>query len=279
MRRLSIGLCLALALAGCSDSPEDVLTEATGNLDKIDSGVLDVRLVATGTGDLEGQEFGFELSGPFQLPEEGELPVTELEYTQLAGEESATSVFLSTGDAAYAEIDGTFYELSPDQVESLRGGPDDEDPSSQLEELGIEEWVQDPEISDGDDVGGDATQRISGELDVVEALNDLFDAARNLGATSIANVPPLEGDNAEQLENAVESASVEVLVGADDGLLRRLAIDIDFEADAAEEVREALGALGGVGFSLDFEISEPNQDVTVEAPAESVPIEELIPDA
>lgn len=279
MRRLSIGLCLALALAGCSNSPEDVLAEATGNLDEIDSGILDVRLVATGTGDLEGQEFGFELSGPFQLPAEGELPVAELEYTQLAGAESATNVFLSTGEAAYAEIDGTFYELTPVQVESLRGGPEDEDAGAQLEELGIEEWVQNPEISDGDEVGGEATQRISGELDVVDALNDLFDAARNLGATSIANVPPLEGDNAEQLENSVVSATVEVLVGAEDRLLRRLTIDIDFEADAEEEVREALGALGGVGFSLDFEISEPNQEVTVEAPAGSVPIEELIPDS
>ena len=278
MRHLGVVLCLAFALSGCSDKPEDVLAGATANLDQIDSGVLDVRLVATGTGENAGQEFGFELSGPFQLPAEGELPVTELTYTQIAGAENATNVFVATGENAFIEIDGTFYEMPPERVESLRGGPEDEDPASQLEGLGVEEWVVEPELSEGEDVGGDATQRITGELDVVEAFNDLFDTARNLGATSIANVPPLEGDNAEQLRNAVESASIEVLVGEDDGLLRRLEVEIDFEVKAASEVREALGALGGASFSLFFEISDPNQEVVVEEPPDALPFEELAPE-
>lgn len=197
--------------------------------------------------------------------------MTELTYTQIAGDESATNVFVSTGENAFIQIDGSFYEMPPERVETLRGGPEDEDAGSQLEGLGVEEWVLDPEISEGEEVGGDATQRITGELDVVEVFNDLFDTARNLGVTSIANVPPLEGDNAEQLENAVESASIEVLVGEDDGLLRRLVVDIDFEVEAAAEVRDALGALGGVGFSLYFEISEPNEEVTVEEPPDALP--------
>lgn len=272
MKRCAAALVFVVALAGCSDGPADVLSEATGRLDEIDSGVLHVRLVATGTGEIEGEQFGFELEGPFQMPAEGELPLADLTYTQIAGEESDTSAFVADGQAAYVEIEGVFYELPEDRVASLRGGPESEDVSAQLEELEVHDWIVDPEIADGPDVAGDATRQIRGELDVVEAINDLFSIAQQLGAGSLAGVPRIEGEDAEQLENAVADSSAEVLVGEEDGLLRRLAMDIEFEADATEEVKEALGSLGGVGFSFEMEIASPNEDVSVEAPPDAQPL-------
>ena len=68
---------------------------------------------------------------------------------------------------------------------------------------------------------------------------------RLFGAGSAADLEPLEGANAEHVRRAVESATIEVLSGKDDRLLRRLSIETDFGVDVPDDMRKALGASQG----------------------------------
>lgn len=175
--------------------------------------------------------------------------------------------FISTGKAAYVEIGGTAYELPPENTESLRGDPQaaEEGPFDQLE---LDTWVTDPETSEGETVDGVETETIAGRLDVVAAANDLFGLARDLGGTT---VPAVEGEEAERLRAAVESASLEVVIGRDDELLRRLRIDVDLTATAPDRLEPALAELLGVRFQLLLAIEDPNEPVRVEPPPDSLP--------
>jgi hypothetical protein len=255
---------LALALAACTHEPsaQEVLSETAGNLGEIRSGDLSLRLAVAASG---GERAGFELEGPVALAEQGELPVAEVEYAQIAGDERATVTFISTGERAFVEIGEEVYALPSDDVDELRGGAVE---AGGLQELRIEDWFVDPELSDGGEVGGAETDRITADVDVVAAANDLIALARELGA---ANVETIEGASAEQLRRGVESATVEVYTGEDDRLLRRLVIDARLRADVPRELRDALGAFGGARLTLELGIADPNRPVSVEEPDNAQP--------
>jgi len=102
----------------------------------------------------------------------------------------------------------------------------------------------------------------------VAALNDLLAAARELGGVELA---PVEGPNADQFRRAVRSATAEVLTGKDDRLLRRLAFDVDLGVQGSEQLRQILGSLAGAHVDFELTVTNPNQPVQVEAPANAVP--------
>ena len=269
MRRAAPAL-VAFACASCGLIGGDPLADAADGLAAIRSGVLGFRLVAETEG---GQEAGFFLRGAFSLPEGEELPIADFSYGRIDSGDEPRTRFVSTGDAAYLEIEGTAYELPPETVSDLVGAaaPSEEGPFSHLE---VTEWVDDPDESEGRplDEGSAPTTVISGELDVVAALNDLFDLARDAGGFDL---PPLDGEDAEMLRNAVEDARVE-LVTADD-VFRRLEVTVDLAGDAPGSLEDPLADLLGVGFRLQVSIDEPNEPVTVDAPSDPRPIEELAP--
>jgi hypothetical protein len=123
--------------------------------------------------------------------------------------------------------------------------------------------VIDPEVSEGEVLDGVETERISGRLDVVAAAQDLFAMARDFGGVS---VPAIEGEEAERLSDAVKSSSLEVITGREDGLLRRLELQVDLEASAPKKLEPALSDLLGVGFELLLEIEDPNDPIRVAPP-------------
>jgi hypothetical protein len=264
LRLACILAVLAVALTACGQGPnaQDVLSQTAANLDEIRSGDLSLRLIVAARG---GEQAGFELAGPVALAKEGALPVAEIEYTQIAGDERAAVAFISTGERAYVEIGETVYALRPGQVDELRGGGA---ATGGLGELRIEDWFVEPELSGGGEVGGTETDRIAADVDVVAAANDLIQLARELGA---ANVDRIEGESATQLRRSVESATIEVYTGEEDRLLRRLAIDARLRADVPREVEEALGTFGGARFTLELGIADPNRPVSVEAPENARP--------
>jgi hypothetical protein len=271
MKRLAlllVALTFAPVLAGCGGGGSDnALSETASKLGEIESGVLVLRVLVEGTGELEGQA-GFELDGPFALAQEGELPVAEIEYRKIAGDESAEATFISTGDRAFVETGGQTYELPHSMVADMRASEEDGQGVEGLDELEIGDWMVEPEVSDGGEVGGAETDRIQSRLDVVAAVNDMLELARRLGAP---NLGTLEGAGAEQLRSAVQSSSIDVFTGKEDRLLRRLAIDVEFGATGPPELEQVLGELGGAHLVFDLEIGEPNEPVEVAAPSDSQP--------
>lgn len=274
MRRAVATGAAAFLCASCGFfGGDDPLADAAASLAEVRSGVLGFRLVAESAG---GEEAGFFLRGPFSLPEGADLPQAELTYGRVGVPGESETTFISTGDAAYIELEGQAYELPPDAVADLVGAADPGE-GGLFGQLRLEEWVREPSVSEGDAVDGEgaASTVVEGDLDVVAAINDLTRLARDTGGLDL---PALEGDEAERLEAAVESAHLEVVLDGDD-VFRRLEIAVDLAADAPDALAEPLADLLGVAFELQVSIDEPNSAVTVEPPSDALPIEELVPEA
>ena len=280
MRRLAWGAAIVAVLAtacpragGSGPPPTDalgVLARTASTLGDIRSGTLDLVL------DLErGDEpiVGFELHGPFALGAEGNaLPLADIEYEQRVGSEEATSRLISTGDRAFVVIDEVAYELPPGSVETLRasGGS----PDGPLGELRVDHWIAQPTLSDGGEVGGAPTQHVSGELDAARALTDLLATAQGLGASPLPSAGPT-APTGDDLTRVVERATIDVWAGRDDGLLRRLTIEVGFAGDLPDDLRTALEGIAGASFVFDLTVTSPNSEVNVDAPTDVRPFDEL----
>lgn len=264
MRRALALLAGTLAVAGCGGGGGDAgpaLRETADKLGAISSGIITFRMEIDPDGDAE--PFGFALEGPFELAQEGRLPRADIEYTQTANGESATVRLVSDGERAVAITEGTTIPLEGEALEDLREagaavlGSESDDEG--LDELRVDRWLVDPELSDGPD----GTDKIDGELDVVEVANGLLELA---GALGTGGFERLDEESGKQLRDAVESAEFELLTGEDDRLLRRLALDVELAADVPEELRDALGEVVGAAFSFLLEVESPNETVEIALP-------------
>jgi hypothetical protein len=271
VRRSAPLLVLALLVAGCggSGSSDQVLSDAAANLGKLRSGDLTLRLVVSPRDGTKGR-VGFELNGPFAL-RPGALPVAKIAYTQIAGAHEATATFISTGTKAFAEVNGKAYELPATSTEAVRqaaGGPGG---SNTFGRLRIDNWVEHPVVTDGAQLGGAPTMRVSGDLDVVAAANALLDLVRQLGRAA----PTIEGDQAKQLENAVKSSSFELWSGRDDHLLRRLLLKADLGLEVPQSLRRVFGNVVGAKIDFELAVSNPNKPVSVAPPTNPLPSSQL----
>jgi hypothetical protein len=277
--RLLALLALLPALAACDigggGDADDVLGETARNLAEIRSGTLDLRLIVA---PRDGDEFGFELHGPFALASsEGELPMLDVDYTQIVDGRRGTVSLVSTGDEAFAIVNGQAYELGEAQTAELRaasgalGGAGAGGPRGGLEELPIDDWMVDPEVEDGGDVGGADTELVFGELDVVAAANGLIELARGFGRP----LPRIEGANADVLRDSVRETSLSVWTGDDDRLLRRLLLEAELGLEVPDALRAAFGELVDATITFELGVTRPNEDVSVEAPDNPRPSSEL----
>lgn len=269
---VALAVSLVTGACGAESDAEEALSRTEDKLDDVRSGVLDMRMVASAAGSPEGGGVGFELAGPFSVAEsEGRLPVADLEYTRITGDQRATYKFLSTGDAAYVVVDGTAYELPPAQVADLRAR-DDDTGGGGLDGLNLSDWIEQPRL---EPAGEDPpTDRITGALDAIAALNDILSVSLELGVSEDDAPRRLEGDSAERVRRAVQSSSVEVLTGRDDRLLRRARVIIEL-GPRGQELRQALGRLAGARLAIDIAVDHPNRPVTVRPPAQARPASEL----
>ncbi|HSH62168.1 MAG TPA: hypothetical protein VK988_21470 [Acidimicrobiales bacterium] len=224
-------------------------------------------LLASSPEAAEGRGSGFEVRGPFAVSEdEGSLPVADLEYTRITGAERRTTRFVSTGIRAFVEVDGTVQELDADQVEPLRVRGDEGDVG--LEGLALRTWLEEPRLAPATTVDGVASERIDGAADPVAALNDLVALSAQFGVSG-DDLPRLDGEGAEQVRRAAQASTVDLLTGTDDRLLRHLELIIELgPSGAGEELRTALGDLGGARLRFTLDVAAVNQPVSVDAPAE-----------
>ena len=251
---------LAVGCGGSSGAAKSELRTTAARLGQIKSGDLLLRLVVTPSTGTKGR-IGFILRGPFSL-RSGQLPVANIAYTQLAGPRSATATFVSTGAKAYAISNGKTIALAPAATEEIRSASTGLGGSGGLGGLRIDTWLQHPNVSDGGNVGGAATDHISAGLDVVNAANGLLAFVRSLGR----DTPTITGASADQLRKAVKSSSIDVWTGKSDKLLRRLHLQAQLGFDVPKELTRALGNVVGAKVDFELAIASPNQPVHVKAP-------------
>lgn len=269
---LAAVLLLVLTPAcGGAESAQSVLSETERSLGDIRSGELLLALAAAPAGSADGQ-VGFELEGRFAVAEaQGDLPLADLTYTRITGEQRVSNRFISTGEMAFAQFDGKWEELDESQVASLRVGPE-EDVGQGLEGLRLDAWIDDPELRAGPQVGGDETDLlVAGLVDPVAVLNDLVGFASGFENDPDQLPKTLEGEGAERLRRVVSKSEAKVLTGRDDRLLRRADVVLEMRANADAALREALGPLAGVRLEMTVEVHKLNQPISIEPPAVAGP--------
>ena len=264
MRPAALLLAVAALAAGCGGGhAHEVLSETASKLGKIHSGDLTLRLVVSPRTGTKGR-IGFELRGPFAL-RPGSLPIAKVAYTEIAGAREATATFISTGTKAYAEVNGTAYELPAATTEVIRraaGGGS----GGGFGSFDIASWVKHPQVTSA---GGN--DHVSAELDVVNAANGLLELLRGLGRQA----PTIEGDEADRLRAAVESSSFDVWTGKQDRLLRRMLLKAQLGFDVPPNLRRVLGDVVGAKIDFELAVAHPNQAVSVPPPPNPLPSSKL----
>ena len=281
-RALAVVAVLAAAstvVAGCGKAspPARALSATTSHLNDIHSGRLTMSLLgssATG-GDASSGAEGFRLEGPFSVAtKKGRLPVADLEFTRVVGGAEQQTRFISTGSAAFLRIQSGVYRLPDARVADLRArGKVGNDAG--LAGLDLDKWVSHPTMRGDGSRDGVPVVRISGQLDPVQALNDMLSVASGLGASDPGSPTHLTGSAADRVRRAVRSSTVEIITGRDDHLLRELRVTIGLAVNARDRLRTALGRLAGVQLSMHLAVTAPNRPVHVVAPANARPASEL----
>jgi hypothetical protein len=288
MSRLVLVLLAGLlVLSACgSDSSNDesvdsLLRETFASDKTVDSGRLNVQLDA----DVKGVEtfqgpIRLSLRGPFESSGDDELPQFDFTLGITTGGRSISAGGVSTGDKGYLRFNDQAYAVSDEDFEQFKKGYAEAQKQAKSEEgdtptlgaLGIDprKWLTNPQkVGDGEDVGGAEVHHITAGVDVPRLLDDVNRVlARASDATGgNEDVPQsLTEDQQRQIEEAVESAKVDVYTGKDDQTLRKLDINV---------VLRKTAEIDGGTLRFTLQIDDLNEDQSIEAPEGARPIEEL----
>jgi hypothetical protein len=280
----AVSLLGAGLIAGCGgggggdEDPQEVLDETFSNDETVNSGVLDLSLAASAEGE-EGGSFDASLSGPFQGAED-EFPQLDL-TASVSGEGGDQSIdfeggLITTADAAFVSYQGTTYEIPKefyDQLKTLseqaqqQAGTDDQDSGAVFDQLGIDPsgWLTEPENEGDEDVEGTETIHIHADANVPQIVEDIQTASEQTGAGE--QIPP---EAVQQVEDAVEEASIDVYSGKDDRILRRLDLNL-----AITPPDESGATVDSVDLEFSLTLSDVNAEQTIEAPSDAQPFSQL----
>jgi hypothetical protein len=244
---LALAAAVACGLAACGHE-DKALADAQAGLAAVHKGDLDMRFTAGAGPQAAGHDVGFALQGPFDFTgPAGTLPVAKLRFTRLLGGRDRTTTFESTADQAFVERGARRVALTPAQLQGLRLGPS----SSEAVGLKLSSWATGKTVQRR----AGAMNKVDADVDAVRVLNDVLAMAGQFGG----DVRPVQGKNADRLRQAVRTAHMTMLVGAKDGLMRSLTVDIAFapSAAAAAKVKQALGDLAAARLHLDLAVKAP----------------------
>jgi hypothetical protein len=273
---------LATVLAACGGSgggsdepPQDVLKEAT--FEGIESADVDASIGIDVSGD-EGGNVDIELSGPFQSKGDGQYP--ELDMTaNISGSVNGSDFDKEAGlvlvpNKAFVSYEGENYEIDPTTfsfIESAinQAGENGETPteaSTACQQaaagLDVEDFVDNLTNEGGADVGGTETTKVSGDLNVAGAIDQILKLAENPAcSSSLESAGPLplsQLDEAKsEVEKALKSAHVDVYVG-EDHIVRRLTAELTIEPEGSAEKVEMEIDLAFNGVNEEQEITTPS---------------------
>ena len=275
MKRLVLLLLAALALvaAGCGGEDGGGAEEANDLLKRgfatdVDSGEIDMAMELR----LEGIEaaegaFRLELSGPFRSRGPTQVPDADLDFKATGQGLSFEGGLVMLPENAWIEFGGETYEVGEElwtrTQESLNsgGGPDTFSDAN----VNPLRWVEGAETSEGEEIGGAATTKVTGELDVAAMLGDFSRLSPDSSAIPQATL--------NQVEEAIGPVDFEAWIG-DDDIWRRVSTSVDFTVPEAQ--RQGAGGLSGGQVSLDMTLTAPNEEVSIESPGAARPLDELL---
>lgn len=278
---LACGLLCAALLAACGGS-DDASAERTleqtfgASATSIERGRVTATLRLEPEGLLKlGGPIALRLTGPFAAPSRRNLPRFDLAFlATLAGQRFGGSA-ISTGTKGFLKLDDRMYAVDDAFVAKLRRGVGEAaaEPQAGLKSLGIDplRWITGAELKGEERVAGSDTVRIGGDVDVARLLADLgtlLDKAGGAGASLLT--PQLR----KQIGDAVKSAKVDVWTGADDKVLRQLAVVVSFAFEDGSQ--SPIPGLDGGRITMRARLDDVNgAPVRIAAPKRARPLSEL----
>ncbi|MEJ7750651.1 MAG: hypothetical protein WKF32_04270 [Thermoleophilaceae bacterium] len=284
-------LTLALTVAACgAGENEGGSQEASDLLDKafkktVTSGDLDLNVDAAldGVEDLKGP-LKLSITGPYAQDDPKAFPVLDWDIKAEGGGMKLEAGIIVTEDNAFVEYNGETYEVGTELFTQLKEQQESQQQAftpQGLKALGIDatDWLTNAELEDGEEIGGDATQLITGDVDVERVIKDVFKllqspAVRQQLESQGQTVPeidePSEAD-IKKIEDAIDKLELEVNVDEDD-YVRRTFLDADFTVPEGEDV----GTLKGGSISFDYTLNDVGNKPDIQAPTGAKPIQELL---
>lgn len=279
---LLASLPLALGACGGGDGEQD----AEALLDRAFSREIpsaDVEIEAElGVDGVQGleQPIRISASGPY-IDSEKTLPKLDMDV-EVSGQGGGQAVqlgLLSTGRRMFVQFGGSYFEQPAEQVAQAnrRLARDRDREGGSLSDLGLDprEWVVDASVEGEEEVGGAATEHVSGRLDVEAVVTDINDLVEQSAASVSGEqaVRQLRPRDIERLSRTVENPTFDVYVGKDDGILRRISLRLDMEVPEGE--RGDVGGATGAAIRFSAQLGDIGGDQAVRAPRTSSPISVL----
>jgi hypothetical protein len=246
---------------------DQTLSAAFSGSGALDSAKVDARIGFNQVGG-DGEGFDVKVSGAFESRAKNQMPLFDIRLKADAGGQGvnagAVSLgdrgFLIQGDTAYRVPEALWAELqkSREQIASFAQGSSSADPGV----LGLDprSWLTDVKDEGEEQVDGVTTSHVSASVDAPKLVRDLLPLARQGGAQ--VNLP---ANLDQQIGKVVQQADVDVYVGRDDRILRRLevALDLDFNQVSGNSGDD----IGRAEVDFSFELSDVNKPQNIAAPA------------
>jgi hypothetical protein len=291
---LAIFAALAAVLSACggggggsSADPQQVIEQAT--FEGVESGNLSMTLNVKAEGE-NGGNMKIDLSGPFQSTGKKSLP--ELAMTAKAnGEADGEKIDFEggvtvLGDRAYIGFSGKTYEVDPTTFGFIKSGFEEAEQEGAKESAGseatacqkaatsmkLEEFVNNLENEGGEEVDGVKTTKLSGDLDPKGAVDAIVKLMETPACSSqLEAAGPLPLDELKSMEgeltSAIKKAHVEIYVGEDDHIVRKVVADLTVEPKGTTDEKAEVEA--------EFTLGEVNEKQTIKAPPNAEPLEKL----
>lgn len=286
-------LVLVLALGGCGgdDGGGEGSTEARALLEKafakqVDSAELNLDMKA----DLEGLDqlkgpITLNISGPFKSRGEKALPVLDWDVKVRFAGQTIDAGIVVTDDNAYVSFRGQAFEVGEQLFSQLKKSFAQQQKQAgeqqSLKQFGIDPtgWLDDPGLEDGEDIGGDSTRKISGDVDVRQVVKDVLGALRSpvlrrqleSQGQVVPPVPEVSDEAIDKVADAVKELRFEVNVDEND-VARRLFAEAEFDVPEGTDA----GALEGGKATFSFVLEKVGVDPRIVAPKDPQPFGALL---
>jgi hypothetical protein len=283
---------LALVLAACGGSDgggsgsgggsgdaQTLLRQTFTGTHAVRSGKVDLQLRVDVSGDPSVRgPIALSVSGPFQSAGTDELPKFDLALDANAQGQGFKAGLTSTSDQLFVGFGGTSYKVPAQLLSQLKDSyrrsqrQGSSNPMS-LRGLGIDpqRWLKDPKVEGTETIGGDETDHISSQVDVSALLDDvnkLLARASAQGLPTGQQIPSrIPDSDRAQIESAVKRATLDVWSGAQDHTLRKLTLALSVDVPRQST---------SLDVALSVELTDLNQPQSIQGPATSRPLDELL---
>lgn len=282
-RTLALTVAAAAALAGCGGGEDDVkalLDEAFNKPIKSAVVTAEVAIEIEGVAALK-DPIRLKLTGPYEGGVDGKLPAFDWDVSLSGGGQGLEADLVSTRENVFVSLQGTAYEVGEQAVgafNSQLAAASRRQPDGGLGRFGIDaaDWLEDGKDEGTQKIAGVETTHIAAGVDVgrmLDDLNKIIDRAGSAGVSGPAPPPQLTADQKRQVQDVVRDANLDVYVGKDDKVIRRISANLDL--NVPEGARTRLGGIQGGKITFTVEFADIGKPISVKAPRDARPIGEL----